>query len=174
FASAAFQLESTFGNRFGLRRDQFHKRRRTRLPADLSRGSHAPFQIVPRHMQLPGGPINPFLPGHLNSSRPKLSGYPGFPAAMVSPFFETSSCFFQADNRGLATCHGLPPRRGHRRQNDLNSYLAVISCRLAGNSRCCGSCFRISNDLSASLRTSASSALYSCQKEAAARCFTGP
>src|ERR1019366_6741968 len=135
FASAAFQLESTFGNRFGLRRDQFHKRRRTRLPADLSRGSHAPFQIVPRHMQLPGGPINPFLPGHLNSSRPKLSGYPGFPAAMVSPFFETSSCFFQADNRGLATCHGLPPRRGHRRQNDLNSYLAVISCRLAGNSQ---------------------------------------
>src|ERR1019366_1632401 len=111
-----------------------HKRRRTRLPRNLSRGCHAPFQIVPRHMQLPDGSINPFLPGHLNSSRPKLRGYSGFPAAMASPFLETPSCFFQTDNRGLATCHGLPPRRGLRRQNDLNSYLAAISCRLAGNS----------------------------------------
>jgi hypothetical protein len=30
---------------------------------------------------------------------------------------------------------GLPPRRGFPRKNDLRSYLAVISCRLAGNSQ---------------------------------------
>ena len=35
------------------------------------------------------GSINPLLPGKLDSSRPKLSGYRGFPAAEVSPFLET-------------------------------------------------------------------------------------
>jgi hypothetical protein len=68
------------------------------LPPNLSRGRHAPLQIVPRHMQLSGGSINPFLSGHLDCRRPKLSGNSGFPSAIASPFLETASCFFQRDN----------------------------------------------------------------------------
>src|ERR1019366_6142348 len=110
-ALAAFHFQSAFGNRLCLRCDQFHKRRRIRLPPDLSRRRHAPLQIVPRHMQLLGGSINPFLPGHLDSRRPKLCGYSGFPSAIASPSLETPSCFFQGDNRGLATSHRRPPHR---------------------------------------------------------------
>jgi hypothetical protein len=62
-------------------------------------------------MQLPGGSINPFLPGHLDSRRPKLRRYSGFPFAIASPFLEAPSRFFKADNRGLATSHRHPPHR---------------------------------------------------------------
>src|ERR1035437_2121156 len=51
------------------------------------------------------------------------------------PFFEAGFGFFEANGRSFASRHGLPPRRGFRRQNDLNSYPSLISCSLAGNSQ---------------------------------------
>jgi hypothetical protein len=86
-------------------------------------------------MQLPRGSINPFFPSHLDSSRPKLSGYSGFPPTIVSPFFETHFCFFKADDGGFASRHGLPPRRKIQRKNDLNSYRPNTSYTLAENSQ---------------------------------------
>jgi hypothetical protein len=62
-------------------------------------------------MQLPGGSINTFFPGHLDSNRPELSGYSAFSAAIVSPFLETPSGFFQADDCSLTTYHGSSTHR---------------------------------------------------------------
>ncbi len=65
----------------------------------------------------------------------KLSGYSRFPPTIGSPFFETHSCFFKADDGGFASRHGLPPRRKTQRKNDLNSYRPNTSYTLAENSR---------------------------------------
>ena len=78
-ASPAFPFDHAFGKRCCTRRHQFHGCRRTRLPPNLSRGRHAPLQIVPRHIQLPRGSINPFLPRHLDSRRPSSAGIRAFP-----------------------------------------------------------------------------------------------
>src|SRR5580658_862568 len=129
---APFHFKCAFGNRLHLRRDQLHK---GRLLRNCSGGRHAPLQIVPRHMQLPRGSINPFLLSHLDSSRPKLSGYSRFPPTIGSPFFETHSCFLKADDGGFASRHGLPPRRKTQRKNDLNSYRPNTSYTFPGNSQ---------------------------------------
>src|SRR5580704_13729039 len=81
-------------------------------------------------MQLPGGSINPFLPGHLDGSRPEFNGYAGFPAAIISPLFEARSCFFKADGRGFSSWHSLPSLRLSRRKTDLTSQEGWSSCRL--------------------------------------------
>src|ERR1700721_3531793 len=85
-------------------------------------------------MQLPRGSINPFLPSHLDSSRPKLSRYSGFPSASGSPFLETHFCFFKADDGGFASRHVLPSRRKTQRKNDLNSYRPNTSYTFPENS----------------------------------------
>ncbi len=72
---------------------------------------------------------------HLDSSQPELSGYTGFPPAVVSPFFEARSCFFETDDGGFASRHVIPPRRKTQRKNDLNSYRRNTSNTLAENSQ---------------------------------------
>src|SRR5277367_1709998 len=67
--------------------------------------------MVPFHTQFRRSSADAFLPGYLDSSRPKFVRYRRLTLAVSPPDFETGPGFFETDGRGFASRHSLPPRR---------------------------------------------------------------
>ncbi len=102
-------------------------------------GRHTPLQIVPRHMQLPRGSINPFLPIATSTAADQSSvGIRAFPYDWFSILRNALSCFFKADDGGFASRHGSsssPENLENSEEPTLNSYRLEYFIRFAENSR---------------------------------------
>jgi hypothetical protein len=58
-------------------------------------------------------------------------GWSTLSASIVSPFFETPRCFFEADNRDFTTCYGLSPHRITGDRATLTTWKDFLSAHMA-------------------------------------------